>query len=176
MKRSKAVALSLMSVSAILLQSCDDPEVEAQVYRDVRNCIQTGDLTEEQCVDLHRAAVAAHLKDAPRYSTREECYAEFGYEQCQQQRTVGGGGIWMPLMMGFMASRALDSIGSNRNSTPLYRTGKNPNTLRTGSGYPVGSSYGTKTKLPEWATKPTRTRTQTVSRGGFGSRASGWGG
>jgi uncharacterized protein YgiB involved in biofilm formation len=176
MKRSKTVALSLMSISAVFLQSCDDQEVEAQIFRDVGNCTQAGDLTEQQCVELHNAAVSDHLREAPRFSTREECIAEFGENQCQEQRAAGGGGIWMPLMMGFMASRALDSMSGNRRGTPLYRSGKDPGTLRTGGGYPVGSSYGAKTSLPEWATKPTRTRTQSVSRSGFGSRSSGWGG
>ncbi len=177
MKRSKAVALSLMSVSAILLQSCDDPAVEADLYRDVQNCLDTGDLTREQCVQLHDAALANHMQTAPRFESREECYAAFGREQCEQQQTAGSGGsgIWMPLMMGFMASRMLDGV-SGRQSAPLYRTSNSPDTLRTGRGHPVGSSFGTRTTLPEWASKPARTRTQSVSRGGFGSRSYGFGG
>jgi len=176
MKRSKAVALSLMSASAVLLQACEDPEVEAQVFRDVRNCIQTGDLTEQQCLDLHQQALAEHLREAPRYRSAQDCYAEFGANQCQSYGTTSGGSVWLPLMMGFMAARALDSFSGRGNAAPLYRTRDNPNGLRTGNGYKVGAGYGTKTKMPEWATKPTRARTGTVSRGGFGSRSSGWGG
>jgi uncharacterized protein YgiB involved in biofilm formation len=176
MKRSKAVALSLMSVSAILLQSCDEPEVEAQIFRDVKNCIETGELTEQMCMELHKDALADHLKDAPRYKTREECYAEFGPDQCEPRSTVGGGGIWMPLMMGFVASRMLDGVTGRNSSQPLYRTRTDPGSMRTGGGAPVSGTYGAKTKLPEWAAQSSRSRTQTVSRGGFGSRASSSGG
>lgn len=177
MKRSKALALSLMGVSAVLLQACDDPEVEAELYSDVQNCLDTGSLTREQCVELHDAALANHMQTAPRFESREDCYAAFGKEQCEQQQTAsnGGSGIWMPLMMGFMASRMLDGM-SGRQSAPLYRTGNDPNTLRTGRGHPVGTGFGTKAKLPEWAAKPARTRTQSISRGGFGSRSYGFGG
>ena len=180
MKRSKAVALSLMSASAVLLQACDDPQIEAQVYRDIKGCIDAGQLSEEECVDLHKAALAEHLRSGPKYRTKEECYADFGYEQCeqpQQQVSGGSGGIWMPVLMGFLASRALDGItGGRRGSAPLYRSSDDPNTLRTSRNYPVGSNYQTRTRLPDWATKPTRSRTRTLSRGGFGSRSSGWGG
>lgn len=178
MKRSRAVALSLMSASAVLLQACDDPEVEAQVFRDAKSCIEAGTLTEQQCLDLNQQALAEHLREAPRFRSAEECQAEFGADQCQSHgaSSGGGGSVWMPLMMGFMAARALDSFSGRSNAAPLYRTRDNPNGLRTGGGYKVGAGYGATAKLPEWATQPTRARTQTVSRGGFGSRSTGWGG
>ncbi len=180
MKRSKAVALSLMSASAVLLQACDDPQIEAQVYRDIKSCVDAGELSQEQCVDLHKAALAEHLKSAPKYRSREDCYADFGYENCQQpqqQASGGSGNVWVPLLMGFLASRALDGVGGGiRGAAPLYRSSDDPNTLRTLRNYPVSKSYGTKTRLPDWATKPTQTRTRTLSRGGFGARSSGWGG
>lgn len=182
MKRSKAVALSLMGTSAVLLQACDDPQIEAKVYRDIQNCITTGELSQEQCIDIHKDALAAHLKTAPKYRSREDCYADFGYEKCQQpqqrqQASGGSGNVWMPLLMGFMAAKALDGVsGGGRRGAPLYRSSDDPNTLRTSRNYPVGKSYGTQTKLPTWATQPTRTRTRTLSRGGFGARSSGWGG
>ena len=175
MKRSKAVALSLMSISAVLLQACDEPEAEAQVYKDVRNCIDSGELSEQQCAALYQQAVADHLRDAPRFASRDDCYAQYGANQCQAFQSSSGGSIWMPLMVGFMASRMLDSV-SGRNSTPLYRSSSSPNGFRTASGFDLNSGYGSKTKLPEWATQPNRARTQTVSRGGFGSRSSGFGG
>lgn len=181
MKRSHTVSLTLMSASAVLLQACDEPQVEAGVYRDIKQCIDSGQLTEQQCMDLHRAALDAHLNNAPRFRSKEECYAEYGYEQCEQQagqqaaNNNSGGSFWTPLLMGFVASRVLDSVtGGNRSATPLYRTSRDPNTLRNAKNYPVSKGYG-QAKLPKWATEPTRTRTKAVSRGGFGGRSSGWG-
>lgn len=174
MKRSKAVALSLMGASALLLQACDDPDVEAKVYRDVKNCIDTGDLTPEQCIDMHKEALKEHLQNAPRFASRDDCYAQFGANDCQGYSNSSGGSVWLPLMMGFLASRALDSY--SQGSAPLYRTRQAPGSLTTGNGYSVGNRYGSTARLPEWATQPTRSRTQTISRGGFGARSSGWGG
>jgi uncharacterized protein YgiB involved in biofilm formation len=175
MKRSKAVALSLMSMSAVMLQACDEPEAEAQVYKDVRNCIDSGELSEQQCAALYQQAVTDHLRDSPRFASRDDCYAQYGANQCETVRTSSGGSIWMPLMVGFMASRMLDNATRSAGS-PLYRSSSSSTGFRTGSGYDLKAGYGTKTKLPEWATQPTRSRTQTVSRGGFGSRSSGFGG
>jgi len=170
-----------MSAGAVLLQACDQPQVEANVYRDIRQCIDSGQLSEEQCMELHRAALDEHLKNAPRFRSKEECYAEYGYEKCEQQgaqQSAGnnsGGGFWTPLLMGFVASRVLDSVtGGGRSAAPLYRTSRDPNTLRNAKNYPVTRDYG-RSKLPTWATQPTRSRTTVLSRGGFGGRSSGWG-
>ena len=45
MKRSKAVALTLMGASAIALQACEEERVEAQVFRDLQGCIDAQELT-----------------------------------------------------------------------------------------------------------------------------------
>jgi len=162
-----------MGASAILLQACEDASTEGQVYRNLQGCIDLGDLTEAQCREVYRDALHAHAREAPRYTAREDCVAEFGAEQCQQQTTTSGGSFWMPLMMGYFAGSML---GSNRGAAePLYRSRNDPGSFRTADNRKVPATFG-KANLPKWATTPSRTRTQSVSRGGFGKRSTGWGG
>lgn len=166
MKRSKAVALTLMSASAVMLQACDDQNVEAQVFQDLQGCIDAQELTEAQCREVYQGAVQEHLQSAPRYATEEECIAAHGAEACQAQQTASGGSIFMPLMMGYLAGRMMG--GGYGNPNPLYRDARNPGNFRTADNKPVPGQFG-KTTLPKWASETTRTRTQSVSRGGFGN-------
>jgi uncharacterized protein YgiB involved in biofilm formation len=167
MKRSRMVALTLMSSSAFSLQACDNDDVDAQVYRDLQNCIELGDLTEVQCREVYQVAVREHVQTAPRFDSAEQCTQDYGQDQCQQV-SGGGGSFWMPLMMGYFAARA---FGSGANVQPLYPSPGDPGSLRTADNRKVPAHFG-RTKLPTWATTPLRTRTQTMGRGGFGSSRS----
>ncbi len=171
MKRSKSVALTLMGASAIALQACEQNNVEAEVFQNLQSCIDAKDLTEAQCKEVYRDAVSEHVQSAPRYSSAEQCEAEHGAEACQQQ-TAGGGSIFMPLMMGYMAGRMLG--GGYGNANPLYRDAKSPGNFRTADNKTVPAKFG-KTTLPKWASQSTRTRTQSASRGGFGSSTRSYG-
>jgi uncharacterized protein YgiB involved in biofilm formation len=152
----------------------------------MENCITSGEFTEEQCRQLEDEAMRNHLNSVPRYRSQQECIAEFGPNQCEQRQTAFGGGVWMPLMLGFLAGRALDGHSNRYQSSALYSSRSDPNALRTSRNYRVDRNYGGKAKLPTWASTPsysrdqtsfgTRSRTQAVSRGGFGRRSSGWGG
>lgn len=165
MKRSKAVALTLMGASAIALQACEENNVEAQVFQDLQGCIDAKDLTEAQCREVYQGAVSEHVQSAPRYATQEECIAAHGADACQQQTTSSGGSFFMPLMMGYMAGRMLG--GGFGNPNPLYRDARNPGNFRTADNKKVPAKFG-KTTLPNWASQTTRSRTQSASRGGFG--------
>jgi uncharacterized protein YgiB involved in biofilm formation len=167
MKRSKAVALTLMGASAILLQACEEDRVDAQIFRDLPGCLAAGDLTEAQCQEVYGSAVQQHAETAPRFANREACVAEFGEEGCQQQQTAAGGSMWMPLMIGFMAGRMLSGGGGYSNTEPLYRSRNDPGNFRTADNNKVPAKYGA-TKLPGWAAEPAQTRTRAVNRGGFG--------
>ena len=172
MKRSKSVALTLMGASAIALQACDEQQVEAQVYQDLRGCIDAMELTEAQCREVYQGAVSEHVRSAPRYATEEECIAAHGAEACQQQQTASGGSFFMPLMMGYFAGRMLG--GGYVNPIPFYRDAKNPGNFRTADNKTMPAKFG-KTTLPNWASQTTRTRTQSASRGGFGSSSRSYG-
>lgn len=173
MKRSKSVALTLMGASAIVLQACDQNDVEAQVFQDLQGCFDAQELTEAQCREVYQGAVSEHVQTAPRYATQEECIAAHGAEGCQVQQTASGGSFFMPLMMGYFAGRMLS--GGYGNSTPLYRDAKNPGNFRTADAKTVPAKFG-KTNLPAWASQSTSTRTQSASRGGFGSSTRSYGG
>jgi uncharacterized protein YgiB involved in biofilm formation len=172
MKRSKTVALTLMSASAVMLQACDDPDVEGTVYQNLQSCISEAVFTTQQCEDIHNDAMALHQKTAPQFSSQRDCIAEYGADQCERQPSASGGGsgIWMPLMMGYFAGNLLSG---GRSTQPLYRS-RDGNSMRNSSNKTVAKSFG-KTTLPGWASKPSTSRTQTVSRGGFGKRSSGFG-
>ena len=169
MKRSKSVALTLMGASAIVLTACEQSDVEAQVFQDLQGCFDAKELTEAQCREVYQGAVSEHVQTAPRYATAEECAAVHGAEACQPQQTASGGSMFMPLMMGYFAGRMLS--GGYGNSTPLYRDAKSPGNFRTADNKAVPAKFG-KTNLPNWASQSTRSRTQSASRGGFGSRSS----
>lgn len=173
MKRSKAVALTLMSASAVMLQACEEERVEAQVFQDLQGCIDAKDLTEAQCREVYQGAVAEHVQTAPRYTSEQACIEAHGPDACQPQQTSSGGSFFMPLMMGFMAGQLLG--GRYGNPNPLYRDGKNPGNFRTADNKQVPAKFG-KTTLPKWASQTARTRTASTSRGGFGSSKRSYGG
>ena len=73
-------------------------------------------------------------------------------------------------MMGYFAGQMLSG---GRAAQPVYQS-RNGDGLRTASGAKVADGFG-RAKMPGWAAKPARSRTQSISRGGFGSRSSGFG-
>jgi uncharacterized protein YgiB involved in biofilm formation len=72
-----------------------------------------------ECTTAYTNALKEAERTAPKYASREDCVAEFGEGQCQQNAAQAGtapenqaqaqssGSFWMPLMAGYMMGRLM---------------------------------------------------------------------
>jgi len=196
MKRSKTVSLILMGSMALGGAGCGNEKADQQMYTftSLNECVTSAIFSEEECKDMARDALA----QSPRFNTREDCEAQFGVGACDgpagQQSTNGtviqqhSGGMWMPMMMGFMAGRFLGGGGMMRGSQGLYRDpGAQPTdgrAFRTAGGEQVRSDRAGRVSNPgprlsqsmQHNAKPTMSRSGAGSRGGFSGGSSFGGG
>lgn len=172
MKRSKSVALVLMSTTALTLTACEEPQVDAMIFQDPEQCAQEMGFSSQQCLENWEAAQKTHVEASPKYTSKADCEADFGAEQCEDApyQTSSGGSIFMPMMMGYMMGSMLGGGRSGFASQPLYRSTSDPKNFRTADNHNVGSKTGA-TKVAQTASSRPSTKTNTVSRGGFGARA-----
>ena len=171
MKRSRSIALVMMGAGSIVLTACDEPQVDANVFRDVEQCIDQPGASRAACEEAYGVAAAQHAAVAPKYVDKADCEADFGAGQCETApyRTQEGGSVFMPLMMGYMMGRMLGG-GRLFGAQPLYRSADAPGTFRTADNKSVGTATGA-TKVAQSATARPTAKTSTVTRGGFGARA-----
>ncbi len=195
MKRTKHINLNMMrkgskkqflkhplalGIAVATLAGCGSQE-KVNVVNSVEECVSKTELNLEECEAAYQKAVAEAERTGPKYNSRAQCEAEFGYGQCGSSRS---GGIFMPMMSGFMIGQMMS--GSNYGGAsynPVYRYNRPSSSLHnrimtadgTVIGKPGQSSY--RVSKSSMNSKPSVTRT--VSRGGFGAVASaksGWGG
>ncbi len=195
-KRSRAPRLVLMGASMTVLASCGMEPVKVNTYSSLQQCLDEGTYSEEYCQNHWQEARSLHQKQAPRFASQSACYEQFGVNGCQ--RADNGNGF-VPLLAGMMVGKVLSDVTEGmsdrrRGSEPLYRTRNDPGAYYTRSrsrvtpsttsrrvGSSRDSSYtqGRITRNELSRTRSTSSRTGVISRGGFGSRASGrssWGG
>lgn len=170
MKRRSTLSVSLlMGASLLVLSACEEPRVDAAVYESVEQCKRDPLGNPDQCESNFQAAKAQHVAVAPKYTTKEDCVADFGAEKCEKapQQTSSGGSVFMPLMAGYMMGSFL---GGRRGfgSQPLYRSASSPGTFRTADNKSAGAKTG-RTQVAKSATSRPSVKTSTRSRGGFGS-------
>lgn len=199
MKRSKALSLLLMGSLTVSAAGCgaDRADEETYTFTSLDECYSSAIFSESECRDLARSALA----ETPRFSSREECEAQFGEGACQGQapKTAEGasggsavqqhsGGMWMPMMMGFMAGRFLGGGGMMQGSQGLYRDpAANPQqgrSFRTAGGETVSPGAGGRVSNPtprmtqsmSHSAKPVSGRSSLGARGGFSGGSSFGGG
>lgn len=177
-KRSSHVALALVGAAAFALTGCQESQTEAAAFPDIASCKAAakadGWFSPTDCDTAFAEAAALHDEAAPRYESRELCEAEHGPEACQSaQSGSGGGGIFMPLLMGYMIGQAM---GGGR---PIAQ----PVMARNGGGFvtPGGAGIGrmgsgavpasTFDKAPVTKGQPAMTKANVRDRGGFGTTA-----
>lgn len=120
MKRSRRLALIAIGQVPVLLAGCGGEEKLRQgFYTSIEACRSDGN-SAEVCDKALQAARDAHANASPRYASREQCVQDYG-DLCAER--APGGGIWTPLMAGFMLSQVL---GANRSAAypdanPVYR-------------------------------------------------------
>jgi uncharacterized protein YgiB involved in biofilm formation len=169
MKRATKLKLALLGASALTLVACGEAEEEVLVYPSVNACISAGVHDAATCEVEFAKAKEVHEKSAPRYADSGNCNSDFGQNRCYRQQTSSGGSIWLPFMMGYMLA---PRIGSNIYSQPLYRPRSDSGTFYTAGNGRVGNAMSDgRAKVAQSQTSQPRARTRTVSRGGFGARA-----
>ncbi len=158
-----------MSVSLIALTACEEPKVDASIYESIEQCKRDPIVSDDQCESSFKEARSQHAAVAPKYSTAEDCQADFGAGKCEvaPYKSSSGGSIFMPLMAGYMMGSLLGGRRSMM-SQPLYRSAQSPNSLRTAENRNVGSKTGRTTVAKSATSRPTF-KSSTRSRGGFGS-------
>ena len=119
MKRSRAISLLLMGSLAAGSAGCSSEKIEEGTYTftSLNECVASAMFSESECRELAARALA----ETPRFSSQEECEAKFGAGACTRPDAQPGqegtavqqhsGGMWMPMMMGFMAGRFLGGGG-----------------------------------------------------------------
>ena len=159
----------MMSVSVVALSACEEAKVDASIYETLQQCKNDPTVPADQCQASFKEARDQHAAVAPKYSSLEDCQADFGAEKCEQApyRTSSGSSIFMPMMMGYMMGSML---GGRRSmiSQPLYRSAQTPGGFRTANNRNVGTNTGS-TQVARSATNRPSFKTSTMSRGGFGS-------
>jgi uncharacterized protein YgiB involved in biofilm formation len=183
MKRSRNVALVLMGALAFSTSGCGEEKTEAAAFSDLESCLDAvqpqGWFTAEDCTQTFAEAKILHDETAPRYESLALCEAEHGPAACagEQVSSGGGGGIFMPLLAGYMIGQAFG--GGRAIAQPMVKN--------AGGGFstPDGGTRITNlntrgqvnaaafTKAPVTKGLAPMTKTQVQSRGGFGGSAAG---
>ena len=181
MKRCLAVTLVLMG--GVALTACGDSEVDTAVFQDVKECVASGTYDADKCEQDYKEAVATHAATAPAYTSKADCEAEFGVGKCEENpaaasttgstttASAGTGSFFMPLMMGYMMG-SMFSNGQRMAPQSLYQRQGSSSYVNSNGATVANQRGATRFSSSSAAARAPETRTRTMARGGFGSRAS----
>ncbi|HEU4664307.1 MAG TPA: DUF1190 domain-containing protein [Dokdonella sp.] len=178
MKRSRRLALVAMAQVPVLLTGCGEEEkLREGFYTSVEACRSDGN-SAEVCDKALAAAARAHADASPKYASREQCVQDYGDLCAERER---GGGVWTPLMAGFMLSQILGANRGQLDANPVYRdrSGRYTERYCNRDDYACrsgGAGLGAAWRERAVETAPNRAITKT--RAGFGATSSargGWG-
>lgn len=192
-KRSRTVALAILGAASFTLAGCRQDEVDAEAFPNVEACRQAAErgglFSPAACDAAYQQAEEINVEAAPRYDSLEVCEAQHGVGACgseQQASGQGSGGIFMPLLTGFLIGNLLSGGRSAAAGQPLYRTADGRYTNAAGTSAYSSNSGRAKLSPQQFARpaatigKPPMTRATVAARGGFGatgaSRGSSFGG
>ena len=117
MRKSRYVTVLLAGAALAALSGCDDNNVmtgkDETLYPSAEACSAERDAGE--CTAAFETAKAEHVKQAPKFSSKEECEAA-GYQVCEVGQVVnreggGSGSYFMPMMMGYLMARSFGGGG-----------------------------------------------------------------
>jgi len=196
-KRSRVVWLGLAGIGAgtvilaEVVSSREDP-VAADLFQSTAECVASGRYDAAARDRAFNEAASQQPQTAPRYATREDCAAEFDRAACAPvsaagNTAAGASQFFAPAMAGFLIGSAAGTL--SRPAVPVYRScasDSNPGNCQasassggssgggsrfyTGSGYSVATNGTRASVMP--AAFSSSPATTTLSRGGFGARAS----
>ena len=181
-KRSRGIAISILGAAAFALAGCQEEQVDAAAFPDLKSCTDAaqsgGQFSSRDCDLAFAEAEALHVEAAPRYDSLAVCEEQHGEGACGSEAAAtqgGSGGIFMPLMMGYLIGNMLGGRGGASASQPLYKTASGQYTNAAGSSTFSNNRGATKLGASQFARpaatvgKPPMSRAASVSRGGFGS-------
>ncbi|MCZ4365998.1 DUF1190 domain-containing protein [Sulfitobacter dubius] len=180
-KRSKRVSIAIVGAAAFTLAGCEEEKVDAAAFPDLQSCLADassgGMYTQQQCETAFDAAQTLHVESAPRYDSLEVCEEQHGADACGSEQTAtqgGSGGIFMPLLAGYLIGNMMSNRAGMAAAQPLYKTsdGRFTNAARS-STYSTNrgaAKLGTSqfTRPSTTIGKTPMTRATAASRGGFG--------
>lgn len=174
-KRSRSFILAPISLAVLTACSSGNSDETVNFVTSVEDCTTSTTLSQAECQTAYEKAVQDAEATAPRYQSERDCVNEFG--QCESR-----GGFFMPFMAGYIVSGIVGNIGDSMDRkrrynhsypTYMYRgSGNYRNKLMTSDGFVVGSPGQRSYKMPREALAPKPAVTRTISRGGFGAKAS----
>jgi uncharacterized protein YgiB involved in biofilm formation len=190
LKKSHSVALVLLAgISAVAAFAYlrSSGEAEETVISSFDDC--TASYDEALCRDKFAEAKKIHESTAPQYASEPACERAQGDHACVAAEHTGGGSIFIPAMVGFMAGRMLASprpfyYGPDpRNCTSPGNAGCSSGSAGGGHAVYSGHSYvGTYQSAGRGMSTVTTAggmiggHAGSVGRGGFGASASAHGG
>ncbi|WP_404464220.1 DUF1190 domain-containing protein [Vreelandella aquamarina] len=187
-KRSARLSLAMMGASAFGLTACTQPAEdehltdvrfdEPQSFQSVEDCVAANVYTRSACEDAYDAS----LESVPRFDTLEACEAEHGEGACaaptdeQAQSTGGGGGWFMPAMMGYMVGNMLANTSRGRSfervyQEPVYRNRQNQGNWNTATSQ---ATQRVNQRNDAMRSSVVQSR-QAATRRGLGTRSASWG-
>ncbi|MCA1776167.1 MAG: DUF1190 domain-containing protein [Paracoccaceae bacterium] len=185
-KRSRRVAITIVGATAFTLAGCREEPVDAAAYPDLQSCVNDasdgGIFTAQDCETAFSEAETLHVESAPRYATLDVCEEQHGEDACGTEATAtqgGSGGIFMPLMAGYLIGNMLGGRAGMSAAQPLYKTqdGRFTNAARSST---FSSNSGSTRLNTSQFTRPATTAGKTPmtaatasSRGGFGASGAG---
>lgn len=185
-KRSNRVAIAILGAAAFTLAGCREEQVDAAAFPDLQSCTDEatrgGMFSVEDCKANFAEAEALHVESAPRYDSLEVCEEQHGEGACgsEADATQGGsGGIFMPLLAGYLIGNMLGGRAGMSAGQPLYKSANGGFTNAARSSTFSTNSGAAKLSTSQFV-RPTSTagkapmsRAAASSRGGFGSSAAG---
>jgi len=185
-KRSNRVAIAIVGVTAFTLAGCREEVVDASAYPNVQSCINDAlsgsNFTAADCETSFAQAQTLHVESAPRYAALDVCEEQHGVGACSTEAAAtqgGSGGVFMPLMTGYLIGSMLSNRAGMAAAQPLYRTsdGRFTNATRTTSFSTNNGSTRLNTsqfvRPAATAGQTPMTRANASSRGGFGATGAG---
>lgn len=192
MKRSTLVMTTALLSGAVFLSACNDDRNDTINFQTVSQCMQQRpagedfDSWEDICENAIENAKAQHERTAPRYAPTgsdgdDLCEEYHGDDQCYKVTDNNGNSFWMPFLMGYVVSSALDSSGKRyytpSKSQPLYYSSKQKSYMTSTGSFTTAKAYGRSTVssralTPPKTTPKISTPTSVKSSGGFGASRS----
>ena len=138
MKRSYTIRLMLLGTGLISMTACEQNSQSAQpIFKSEQECQKQAD--PKVCIEAFNKAKEEHIKTAPRFMSLKECEEKFGVGKCAEQpeneRRAHGGGIFMPMMMGFMMGNMMSGLSAQ----PVYMDKSNN---MFSKGQPIKGGFG----------------------------------
>jgi len=164
-RKRQRLMLGSIAVAGMTLSGCGQKaEVQDAQFTTVGECTSAG-YPQKLCEASAGAAETEHQKAAPQFRTLAECQEQWGVSSCSSTHRSGSG-VFVPLLAGFVLSRAMQrdymdrgyvsNYGGSYYGSPIYR-GRAGNTVTLNKG-----STGAVTKVP------VNVNTRTAAKSGFG--------